>query len=127
MRYFSEEHQWVELDDSGVGTIGITSYAIDELGNITFVELPTPGAALTQGEVMCVVESAKAASDVLAPVSGTVSEVNAELDAKPEILNASPEAQGWICRIEDVDTEELDSLMTESRYETFLSSEEDED
>ena len=125
MRRFSEEHQWVDVR-AGVATVGITAYAAEEMGEINFVELPDEGLVVGQGEALCVIESVKAASDVFSPVSGTVAKVNRRLEDDPTLLSLSPEKDGWICRLEDVDEEELDNLMTESRYEAFLDSGEDD-
>lgn len=121
MKRFSEDHQWVEIDD-GIAVIGITAYAAEELGDITFVELPEVGAVLSPGDALCVVESAKAASDVFVPIGGTVRDVNAALESEPALINASAERDGWICTLEDVDLGELDSLMDEDEYETFVES-----
>ncbi len=121
---FSEEHEWVQVEN-GVATVGITAYAAEELGELTFVELPEKGLVLGQGDALCVVESVKAASDVLVPIGGTVSDVNARLEEEPELINESPEAEGWLCRLSEVDEAELDSLMNEQEYEAFTSAEED--
>ena len=126
MRKYSEEHQWVEIKD-GVATIGITAYAAEELGDITFIELPEKGTVFAQGDTLCVVESVKAASDVFAPVGGTVKEVNERLDKDPGLINASPEKDGWVCRFDEVDETELDGLMTEAQYEEFIASESEEE
>jgi len=125
MRRFSEEHQWIEVAN-GVGTVGITAYAAEELGEITFVELPDTGASLTQGEPLCVVESVKAASDVFAPIGGTVAEVNGRLEANPALISTSPERDGWICRLRELEMGELDGMMTEEQYEAFVAGEDDE-
>jgi glycine cleavage system H protein len=126
MRRYSEEHQWVEVS-RGAATVGITAYAAEELGELTFVELPAVGTSVTQGENLCVVESVKAASDVFAPVSGTVSEVNQALDANPALVNASPERDGWICRLKEVEAAEMEGMMTEEEYEAFIASEDEDD
>jgi glycine cleavage system H protein len=119
MKRFSEDHEWVEWDN-GIATIGITAYAAEEMGDITFVELPEKGVVFAQGDSLCVVESVKAAADVFAPVGGTVAQVNQRLDESPGLINTSPEKEGWICRLVEVDESELDSLMTEEQYEQFL-------
>ena len=124
MKRFSEEHEWVEVEN-GVATVGITGYAAEELGDITFVELPERGVVLAQGEALCVIESVKTATDVFVPVGGTISQVNDKLEEEPEVINASPEREGWICKLEEVDEGELESLMTEEEYEAFTSSEDD--
>ena len=98
MRKYSEEHQWIEVSADGSATVGITKYAADELGEITFIELPTLGKSLKAKEQLCVVESVKAASDVFMPAGGTISEVNTVLDKDPSALNNDPEGIGWICR-----------------------------
>ena len=90
---FSEEHQWIKVDDQGQAYVGITGFAADELGDITFIELPEAGKELAQNDQLCVVESVKAASDVYMPVAGKVAEVNATLDKNPSLLNESPEDQ----------------------------------
>ena len=119
-KLFSEEHQWVELEDSS-GIVGLSAYAVDEMGEINFIDLPTVGTVLSQGEAMCVVESSKAATDVCAPLSGTIIEINTKLEADTALLNTSPEADGWICKIGEIDTTELDVLMTEEQYESFTA------
>lgn len=119
MKRYSEDHQWVKYEN-GRATVGITAYAADELGDITFVELPDVGLVVSQGDVLCVVESAKAASDVYAPVGGTVVEVNRKLDAEPILVSDSPESRGWICRLDEVEESDLESLMTDVQYEDSL-------
>ena len=112
---YSKEHEWVRVDD-GNATIGITSFAADELGDIVFIELPEVGGQLTQFATFGVVESVKAVSDLYAPVSGTVSEVNEALRDAPELLNSDPFGEGWIARIELRDTSELETLMDADAY-----------
>jgi glycine cleavage system H protein len=125
MKRYSEEHQWVELLD-GVATVGITAFAAEELGEISFVELPPMGTAFAQGEVLCVVESVKAASDVFCPVAGIVAAVNAQLEDEPALINASPEKDGWICQLREVAQADLEGLMTEEDYEEFIAADEEE-
>ena len=120
MKLFSEDHQWIEVDD-GVGVVGLTGFLVDELGKVTFIDLPTVGAILSQGDNMCVVESAKAATDVSAPVGGVVIEVNDRLEVEAERINTSPEQDGWICKIADLDENDYDVLMTEEQYERFIA------
>jgi len=112
---YSREHEWVRVD-GGRATIGITSFAADELGDIVFVELPEVGAALSQFASFGVVESVKAVSDLYAPVSGEVVEVNDALRESPELLNADPFGEGWIARVELANRGELDSLLDASAY-----------
>ena len=112
---YSREHEWVRVD-GGRATIGITSFAADELGDIVFVELPEVGAALNQFATFGVVESVKAVSDLYAPISGEVVEVNDALRESPELLNADPFGEGWIARVELSDRGELDSLLDAAGY-----------
>lgn len=117
--YFTREHEWVRIEGS-IGTVGISAYAVEQLGDVTFVELPKPGKAVGRSEVLCAVESVKAASDVYAPLSGRVTEVNAALDTEPEILNRSPEQEGWMVRMEISDPAETGELMTRPEYDEYL-------
>ncbi len=119
MKKYSKEHEWVELEN-GVARIGISVYAADELGDLTFVELPEVGQSVQAGEVLCVVESVKAASEVYCPVSGTVSEVNEAVEEEPGTINASAEQEGWICKMTDVDEAGLKDLMTAAEYAEFV-------
>ena len=112
---YSKEHEWVRVEDSHA-TIGITSFASDELGDIVFVELPDVGASLAQFGTFGVVESVKAVSDLYAPVSGTVAEVNESLRDAPELLNSDPFGAGWIARVELSDATELEALMDADAY-----------
>jgi glycine cleavage system H protein len=116
---FTKDHEWIELKD-GIATIGITAYAAEQLGDIVFVELPDVGKRLKTGDGMAVVESVKAASDVYAPVSGEVTEVNAGLPDTPETVNADPEASGWFARVKIADPGEVEALMDRAAYEQYL-------
>ncbi len=120
MKRFTEEHEWIEIrDDKAV--IGISSHAARELGDMTFVELPEIGVDFAQGDILCVVESVKAASDIYSPVSGKVCEVNAALEEQPELINISPEHEGWICKMESIRKDDIVGLMTEEEYTEFLN------
>jgi len=112
---YSKEHEWVRMDGSRA-TIGITRFAADELGDIVFVELPEPGTSLSQFATFGVVESVKAVSDLYAPVSGEVVEVNEALREAPELLNSDPFGEGWIARVEIADATELEGLMDAAAY-----------
>lgn len=112
---YSSDHEWVRVDGS-VATIGITEYAQDALGDVVFVEMPDAGLAVSAGESFSEVESTKSVSDIYAPVTGAISEVNAELESQPELLNSDPYGAGWICRIEISDPSELDGLMDAEAY-----------
>ena len=117
---YSKDHEWVRADGN-TATIGITSFAADELGDIVFVELPEVGAALKQFAAFGVVESVKAVSDLFAPVSGTISEVNARLQAEPELLNSDPFGEGWIAKVDVADGDELNELLDADGYAKLTS------
>ena len=112
---YSKEHEWVRVDGSTV-TIGITSFAADELGDIVFIELPEVGSRLSQFSGFGVVESVKAVSDLFAPISGEVTEVNDALADQPELLNSDAYGEGWIARVTLADSAELDALMDAEAY-----------
>lgn len=126
MKRFSEEHEWVTIEN-GVATVGITAFAAEEMGDITFAELPEVGTVIAQGDSLCVIESVKAAQDVFAPIGGTICAVNAKLEEAPELINDSPERDGWICRLAEFDESELDGLMTEEDYELYVAVDEEEE
>ena len=118
-RYFTKDHEWIEVDGTN-GTVGITDYAQSQLGDITFVELPAEGQAVKQGDSVSVVESVKAASDIYSPASGTVTEVNGELDGSPELVNSDAEAGGWLYKVSIADAGELSSLMDKAAYDAYV-------
>lgn len=117
---YTEEHEWVRVED-GVCTVGITTFAAEQLGEVTYVELPETGSVLTIGDDAGVVESVKAASDIYAPVGGTVSDINATLEDRPELVNENPYGDGWFFKLEQFVQEEVDGLMDTSAYEKFVS------
>ena len=119
-KYYSESHEWIELDGE-TAALGISKYAADSLGDITYVEIPAPGKVVAPGDVLCTVESVKAVSDVYSPVAGTVSEGNADLEADPGALNADPE-NTWICKIDGVKADALDGLMDAAAYAKFIET-----
>jgi glycine cleavage system H protein len=119
-RYFTEDHEWIEVDGD-VATVGITEYAQSQLGDIVFVEVPDEGKELSKGDDAAVVESVKAASDVYAPVSGTVVEGNEDLGENPALVNEDPEGEGWFFKMTLSDESELDGLMNESKYAAFVA------
>lgn len=114
-RRYSREHEWVRVEGS-VAVIGITSFAADELGDIVYVELPELGAKLAQFSSFGVVESVKAVSDLFAPVSGDVAEVNGDLRASPELLNSDPFGAGWIAKVTLADAAEMEQLLDAAAY-----------
>jgi glycine cleavage system H protein len=123
MRYFTKDHEWIDIDDNGdTATVGITDYAQSQLGDIVFVELPADGTRVTKGGDAAVVESVKAASDVYAPVSGTVGEGNPALEGEPALVNTSPEGDGWFFTLVLDDKSELDGLMDAAAYKAFVDS-----
>lgn len=117
-KYFTEEHEWITVDGD-IGTIGITKYAAEQLGDVVFVEVPDVGANFDAGDDMAVVESVKAASDVYAPINGEVTAANDTLADAPETVNEDPEGAGWFCKIKIADADELTSLMDEAKYKEF--------
>jgi glycine cleavage system H protein len=118
-RYFTEDHEWIEVDGDHA-TVGITDYAQSQLGDIVFAEVPASGAALKKGGDAAVVESVKAASDVYAPVSGTVTEGNDALEGDPALVNSDPEGEGWFFKLTLADANELDGLMDSAAYQAFV-------
>ena len=118
---FSKDHEWIEIDGD-VATIGITSYAAEQLGDVVFVELPDAGKSLKSGEPLAVVESVKAASDVYAPLAGEVVEVNTGLRDMPEAINDRPESDGWVVKLKLTDASEAEALMDRAGYEAFLAT-----
>ena len=112
---YTKEHEWITVEGD-VGTVGITAYAAEQLGDVVFVETPEQGTSFNQGDDMAVVESVKAASDVYAPVSGEIVESNGGLAEAPETVNADPEGAGWFCQIKLSDPSELDALMDADAY-----------
>ena len=116
---FSKEHEWVRVDGDE-GTVGISAYAQEALGDVVFVELPEIGATVSNSDEVAVIESVKAASEIYSPVSGQITAVNLELERDPSIVNNSPFENGWIFKIKISDTDELDDLMDETEYEAYL-------
>ena len=115
-RRYRESHEWVQADVAPA-RIGITDFAQDELGDVVYVELPDEGEEVAAGEAFGVVESIKAVSDLYAPVSGTVSAVNDQLESTPELVNDDPYGEGWMIEVEGVDEGELEELLTAEEYE----------
>jgi len=119
---YAETHEWVQQNDDGTLTIGITDHAQELLGDLVFVELPETGDALEAGEDCAVVESVKAASDVYSPLAGEVVAVNEELDDSPELINEDPFDQGWLFKIRpDEEDAGLDDLMDADGYRAFIA------
>jgi glycine cleavage system H protein len=117
---YTPEHEWARLEDGGALRIGITDYAQDALGDIVFVQLPEPGTSVSAGDAFAEVESTKSVSDIFAPVSGTVSEINQELADAPQRLNEDPYGEGWICVITPLDGAEAGSLLDAEGYRKLI-------
>lgn len=120
---YTEEHEWVLVEDRII-TIGITDFAQDSLGDVVFVELPEVGADVVAGKSFGVVESVKAVSDIYAPVSGEVVEINEELPDTPELINTSPYEDGWMIKVRINDPDDLADLMDADAYQAFVEEEE---
>ena len=118
---YTKEHEWVRLDGK-VATVGISEHAQEQLGDVVFVDLPALGRKLAKGEAMAVVESVKAASDVYAPVAGEVVAVNDALGDDPALVNRSAEDEGWFCKLEIQDADQLATLLDAAAYRGFLDS-----
>lgn len=120
MLKYTEDHEWIRVDGD-VGTVGISDYAQNALGDVVFVELPETGQSLNKGDEAAVVESVKAASEVYSPVSGEVSESNAALEDDPSLVNSSAEADGWFFKIRLSNADELTGLMDEEAYKAYVA------
>ncbi len=118
---YTKDHEYIRVEGDA-GIVGISDYAQGQLGDVVFVELPSVGKTLSKGDEAAVVESVKAASEVYAPVSGEVVEVNSDLEASPGIVNEDPAGRGWFLKIRLTDQSELDGLMTEEQYQEFVKS-----
>ena len=116
---YSEDHEWVELKGDDQVVIGITDFAQEQLGDLVYVELPEVGDECSRGENISVIESVKAASDLVAPVSGTIIEVNSRLEDEPELVTEDSMGEGWFIKVKLSNTSELDDLMDESAYNSF--------
>jgi glycine cleavage system H protein len=121
--HYTKQHEWVRLSD-GAGAVGITDYAQTELGDIVYVDLPRVGTTLEQGKVMGSVESVKAVSDIYAPVSGEVIEINDTLSTAPEKLNESPHGDGWLVKIRLSAPDQISSLLSAQDYQKYVAEEE---
>lgn len=118
--HFTKDHEWIKVDGK-IGTVGITQFAQNQLGDIVFVEVPAAGKAVKAGGEAAVVESVKAASEVYSPVTGTVKEGNSALPDAPETVNKDPEGAGWFFKIELSNPSELDGLMDKAAYYTYVA------
>jgi len=121
---YTEEHEWIQLEEDSA-TIGITDYAQKELGDVVYVELPEPGISLEAGQTFGSVESVKAVSEIYAPLSGTVVEVNETLEDSPETVNEDPYGDGWMIRLEVTESAEVGELLSAADYRDYLEEETD--
>ena len=119
-RVYSKEHEWVMVE-AGVATIGISSFAQNQLGEVVYVDLPSSGDNLTAGDSFGEIESVKSVSELFAPVSGEIIEVNGALDDSPETVNQDPHGDGWMVKISLSDAGELDALMSAGDYDAFIT------
>jgi glycine cleavage system H protein len=116
---YTKEHEWAKIEGK-MATIGISDYAQEQLGELVYVELPKVGGQFAQGRELAVVESSKAASDVYAPTTGKITQVNSQLESKPELINQDCYGTGWICKMEVTDADTSRNLMTPKQYEEYL-------
>lgn len=119
---YTKEHEWISIEENNTGIIGISDYAQEALGDITFIELPAVGDEMEQFGEFASIESVKAASDIFSPMSGKITEVNTEIESEPGIINKSCYEKGWLAKIEFSDPDEKSNLMTAEEYRSFLKS-----
>ena len=118
---YTKDHEWVKVEGDSA-TMGVTEFAQSELGEIVFAELPAIGKTVSQGQTLCVLESTKAASDVYAPISGTVKAVNSALSDSPTSVNSDPYGQGWMVKLEKVDAQQIAALMSAAEYQKHIGA-----
>ncbi len=121
MKYYTEDHEWVEIRGDEA-TVGISAYATEQMGEITYVELPLEDDDVIVGDTLGLIESTENSTNIYSPLSGTIIAVNDELEDDPILLNDSPEDKGWICKLTNIDDSELDDMMNETAYQKFLRS-----
>lgn len=120
---YTQEHEWVRLEDDGTVTVGISHYAQEALGDIVFVEMPEVGDEMEKEDALGVVESVKTTSDIYAPIAGTIVEINEALEGNPAVLNEAPYAEGWLVRLQPKSAEQMDALMKPAAYAKYLAEE----
>ena len=121
MKYYTEDHEWVEIIGE-VATIGISQYAVEQYGDVDFIELPEDGVDFIIGDPLCNMETDRYSVELCAPISGVVTKVNEALEDEPELLTESPEDKGWICKLVDFDSSEVDDMMDEDDYFKYIES-----
>lgn len=124
--HYTESHEWVRLESDDTVVVGITDFAQHQLGDLVFVELPDAMSGLEKGDELAVVESVKTAADVYAPITGTIFEVNPQLESNPGLINEDPYGRGWICRIKPENLDELDELLDADGYQKVTAEENEE-
>jgi glycine cleavage system H protein len=117
---YTKDHEWVQIQEDGTATVGITDYAQESLGDITFVEFPAVGESFQSGETFGVVESVKAASDLFMPLDAEIIEINETLDAEPELLNSDPYEKGWLLKVKLSDASQVEHLLDASGYAEII-------
>lgn len=122
---YAQTHEWVRVEDDGTVTVGLSAFAIEQLGDVVYMELPSVGDNLTKGQPFGVIESVKAASDIYSPVSGRVIAVNDNIQDDPEVLNRDTYGQGWLMKVEVAGLDEYEILLDAEGYETYLKSHEE--
>ena len=118
---FTEDHEWIRLEEDGTATIGITDYAQEQLGDVVYIEMPAVGRELGKDDEAAIVESVKTVGEVKMPLTGTVLSVNENLQDEPELVNADPEGEGWFMTISIINPEEVEGLMDDNDYNEFLT------
>ncbi len=118
---YTEDHQWIRLEEDNTAVVGITDYAQEQLGDVVYVEMPAVGRELGKGDEAAIVESVKAAGEVKMPLTGTVLSVNEDLQDEPELVNTNPEGDGWFMTISIVNPEEVEGLMDDNDYNEYLT------
>ena len=122
--YYTEEHEWLKVEEGNIAVVGITDHAQDSLGDIVFLEMPKEGEDFTQGDEIGVIESVKTVSNLYIPVSGSIIEVNSDVVEDPAFVNSSPYDEGWLVRIEMTEPSELEDLLSADDYTELISKEE---
>ena len=118
---YTQDHEWVRIDDDGIAVVGISDYAQEQLGDIVYIEFPEIGQEVVQDDEVAVIESVKTAGEIKVPITGTIVAVNEELIERPEMVNESPLDDGWLLKIKPADLGELDDLMDDDSYDDYVS------
>lgn len=119
---YTEDHEWIRIEDDGTAVIGITDFAQHELGDIIYIDVTTVGQSLAKGDVFGAVEAVKTVSDLFLPIEGEILELNPAIEKSPELLNSDPYGEGWIIRLKPADASQKDSLLTVDAYQTLVGA-----